>query len=396
MRILYLVHRIPYPPDKGDKIRSYRWLEALARDHEIHLITFCDDPADLAHRGVLESLCASVRVFRLRPAMKRVASVLRLPNGRPMSLTYFDDAEARAAVDSVIAEASPDVVLCFSAPMAEYVRGRGLPVVMDMVDVDSAKFDAYRHTQAPIKRRLFGIEGRRLARYEERLVEELDAVVLCTDRECETLRARSPAGRIESIPNGAAPPPQADLPTSRDSSELIFIGAMDYLANIDAVEFGAREIMPRVLERVPDAVFRIVGREPAPAVRALAKLDGVEVDGARTDLTPVLETAAVSLLPLRIARGIQNKALEAMGWQIPVVTAPAVASSMGAVPGEHLVTAKTAGEYSDAVVSLLEDGPRRARIGRAGREYVLASFDWKKSAAQLERLLAEVAGAGVR
>lgn len=395
MRILYLVHRIPYPPDKGDKIRSFRWLEALSREHEIDLVTFCDDPADMAHEGVLREMCATVQIFPLNPKAKRVASVLRLPNGRPMSLTYFDHRGAREAVKALCLERSPDVALCFSAPMAEYVRGTGLPTVMDMVDVDSAKFDAYGESAAPVMRQLYGLEGRRLARYEELLVEELDAVVLCTDQECDSLRERS-RGRIESITNGAAPPADDVIPERRDSKDIVFIGAMDYLANVDAVEFAARDIMPLILEREPTARFRIVGRDPAPAVRALDRLAGVEVAGAQPDLVPFLESSAVSLLSFRIARGIQNKALEAMGWRIPVVTAAKIATSMGADPGRHLLTAATPEEYAEAVCTLLSDEARRDAVGRAGREFVLEHFDWARSVERLERLLEEVAGARVR
>lgn len=389
MNVLYLVHRIPFPPDKGDKIRSFNWLEGLAPRHRVHLLAFCDDPADMAHRGRLEELCAEVRLFPLDPRKARLRSLRALALGGPLSLPYFSDAAFRAAVKDTLARASIDVALCFSAPMAEYVREEPLPRVLDMVDVDSAKFADYGRRRKGASRHVYALEGRRLARYEERLVEELDAVILCTPAERELLAGRCTGGRLRDLRNGVVLPPPEALPARRSAPVCLFVGAMDYLANVDAVQFGAREIMPRLRELVPDATFRIVGRGPTAEVRALDGRDGVEVHGAVPDLGTHLSEAALSLVPLRIAQGIQNKVLEALAWALPVVTDPRVARALGEVPGEAIRTAQSADDYASACRDLLSDEDAARAGGAKGRAFVAERFSWEPCHLRLEEILEE-------
>ena len=236
MKLLYLVHRIPYPPDKGDKIRSFHWLKALAERHEVHLATFCDDPADLEHRAALEELCVGVHLISLAPKKARIKSLTAIPVGGPLSLKYFESAEMKAQLAELARTHQFDALLGYSAPMAIYREGfENVPMVMDMVDVDSAKFASYGKTARRPQRWIYALEGKRLARYEEQLARDLDAVVLCTEPEAELLRDRvkdHPEARIEAITNGVSLPDATGLTLADTvvSPRFVFVGAMDLAA----------------------------------------------------------------------------------------------------------------------------------------------------------------------
>lgn len=393
MDVLYLVHRIPFPPNKGDKIRSYRWLEHLASRHRVHLVALRDDPTDAEYEGNVAEFCASCSVTPISRPLARMGSFLRIPDGRPLSLNYFHRRDVQKVVDDILERESIDVILCFSAPMARYVEHvKGIPRVMDMVDVDSAKFASYREHLGRATRWVYGLEASRLSRFEESLVREMDSVILCTEHEAKLLRDREDGGRIEVVGNGVRlPEEQPDSGPRRP--DFLFIGSMDYHANVDAVTFAAHEIMPLVLQEIPDAVFRIVGRNPAAEVRALDGLPGVVVHGEEDSLVPHLQRARISLIPLRIAQGIQNKVLEAMAWSIPVVTSERVASSLGAREGDNILVGRDAASYAEILVNLSRDDDETLRIGREGHDFVRNNFTWSSAAGKLEGILQELVGA---
>ncbi|MCB9833756.1 MAG: TIGR03087 family PEP-CTERM/XrtA system glycosyltransferase [Planctomycetes bacterium] len=389
MNILYLVHRIPYPPDKGDKIRSHRWLRHLAARHRVHLVTLYDDPGDVVHLKQLEGLCASVHALPLRRNRARIKALLGLLGSAPLSLAWFDSAELKAAVADLVAREGIDLALCYSSSMAPYLDGLDLPLkVMDMVDVDSEKFRSYAALGRGPKARIYGLEARRLARYEEKLVEDFDSVILCTEQEAVLLADRvERRDKIVAIGNGVDLPEIERTEGDRAGQRLIFVGAMDYQANVDAVVYAAHEIMPLVLDEHPDARFQIVGRDPTPEVRALAALPGVEVTGAVPDIGRHLADATLSLVPLRVAQGIQNKVLEAMAWALPVITAPRIVTSLGLDDLGPVIAAESAKDYARAVVDLLEDPDECRRRGRAGRAFVAEAFAWQPRLDALDRTL---------
>ena len=389
MKILYLVHRIPYPPDKGDKIRSWHWLRHLAERHEIHLVTLVDDPDDLRHRRVLEDICEEIHLVPMSPRRAKITALATLPAGRALSLSYFGHRDAHRAVADIQTRVAPDLVFGYSAPMAMYADSfRGTPRVMDMVDVDSAKFAAYAERTRGPSRWIYRVEAKRLARFEEQVARDFDATILCTEPEADMLRGRVGTERVDVVRNGVVVP---DTVASRDGGdELVFVGAMDYYANVDAVVFAADEIMPRVRARRPNAVLRIVGRSPTAAVRDLARRDGVEVVVNPPDVGPELLRADLSVIPLRIARGIQNKVLEAMAYGLPVVTAPKVAAALGARDDAEILCADTAQNYADHIVSVLEDRSRSDRLARAGRGFVESTFSWSGAYAALDHVVESV------
>lgn len=391
MRILLLVHRIPFPPDKGDKIRSYHWLEALRERHEIHLVTFVDDVADLAHVDELKKRTTSIEIVPIKKWSARLATAATLLTSRPLSYGHFYWRRAQEAVDRML-DRGTDLVFAYSSSTAFYLDRRQSrpPCIMDMVDVDSAKFADYaKRTRFP-KSSAYAIEAERLGRYEEEIARTWDATLLCTDPEAALLRNRCPGARVEAITNGVSLPENPDLEPRR-SKMMIFIGAMDYFANVDAVVFAAREILPLIRRKVADAEFHIIGRNPAPEVTALASLPGVVVTGGVPDIGKYLREGRLALVPLRIAQGIQNKVLEAMAWGVPCVTTPKIVASLGEGARGSLSAGESPQDIADRAVEILEDDRTAARLAESARGFVARNFTWPPLYRRLHELVDDVA-----
>lgn len=390
MRILMLVHRIPYPPDKGDKIRSYHWLEALRERHEIHLVTFVDDAADLAHVDELKKRTASTEIIPIKKWSARLRTAATLLSSRPLSYGHFYWRRAQEAVDRIL-DRGTDLVFAYSSSTAFYLdRQRSRPpCIMDMVDVDSAKFADYAQRTAPPKSFAYATEARRLGRYEEEIARTWDATLLCTEPEAALLKGRCPGARVEAITNGVSLPKDPDL-SPRRSKMMIFIGAMDYFANVDAVVYAAREILPLIRKKVEGAEFHIIGRNPSPEVTALRSLPGVFVTGGVPDIGKYLREGRLALVPLRIAQGIQNKVLEAMAWGVPTVTTQKIVASLGQGAGDCLLAGDTPQEIADRATLVLEDDGAARRLAASARGFVEANFSWPPLYRRLHDLVDDV------
>lgn len=393
--ILYLPHRMPYPPDKGDKVRSYHLLRHLARRHRVHLGTFVDDPADAQHLPALRALCADVCAVPLQPRRARLASLRGIATGEALTLPYYRSAALARWVRAKVRDV--DAALVFSSCMAQY--SAALPrerVVLDLVDVDSAKWAAYAPRHRWPLSWLYRREARRLLAWERRAAAAARHTFLATEAEAELFRGLAPevASRIGAMNNGVdadffAPADDRASPFATGETALVFTGAMDYWPNVDAVSWFAAEVLPALRQRHPSLRLHIVGRSPAPAVQALAG-EAVAVTGTVPDVRPYLQHAAIVVAPLRLARGIQNKVLEAMAMARPVVAAEACVGALTAESGRDVIAADGAEGYVRAVDGLLRDPQRAAVIGAAGRMCVLADYDWP---AHLRRLDAELARA---
>jgi len=361
--------------------------------HEVDLVTHVDDPRDLVHRPVLEELCHSVSLFPLGRWAGRLRAAAALARGRALSVAYMTRAAVRRHVQELLLDRGQDVVVGFSSQVASYLpRGDGPPVVFDLVDVDSEKWAAYgRH-----KGRLLGavdrLEARRLRAFEADVARRVAHLVVTTEREARLFRSRVADVPVRVIGNGVRLPEDPPPAGRRAGGLMVFTGTMDYPANVQAVEIGAREVLPRVRAAVPEARFRIVGRAPTRAVRRLSRLPGVEVLGEVADVGVHLAEAAVGLFPLRVARGIQNKVLEAMAAGLPVVAPPAVADCLGPDAAAAVAAAEGPEGLAREAADLLRDPGARERHGLAGRRYVRRHHDWDDVAARWEALLAQAAG----
>jgi sugar transferase (PEP-CTERM/EpsH1 system associated) len=392
--ILFLAHRIPFPPDRGDKIRSWHLIEALSGLGKVHLACFADDAADAGHLPALRAALgdrlgeAYVEVRRTG----RVAAGLRaLASGKPVSLTLFDGSGLRGFVGRLLESGRISTVFGFSGQMAQFVPdGCAARFVMDLGDVDSEKFAQYgtegRGPMAWVNRR----EAVRLAAFERATAARADVTTFVSEAEAALFRARTGLPNIRALSNGidldffdpSAAFPPLDRSERPVAPLLLFTGQMDYAPNVDAVRWFAHEVMPRL----PEALFVIAGRNPTAEVRRLAG-QWVQVTGAVDDMRSWLAAADVVVAPLRIARGIQNKVLEAMAMARPVVASPAAFEGIEAEPGRDLVVADGAGAMAEAVSRLLADPAEVGRLGRAGRACVERSYSWEARLAPLAEIV---------
>jgi sugar transferase (PEP-CTERM/EpsH1 system associated) len=392
--ILYLVHRLPYPPNKGDKVRSYHLLKHLARRHRVFLGTFIDDPDDEVHVATVRTLCADLQVTRLNPRRARVASLNALFAGEPLTLRYYRSAAMSDWVDQLCRANHIDASVIFSSAMAQYVEDfQRLPTLIDFVDVDSAKWTQYAPRHRWPLSWLYRREGRLLLDYERRMAARSTRSYFVTENEAALFCQQAPECRVrvEAMCNGVdadyfSPEPSRSSPYRADELPVVFTGAMDYLPNVDAVTWFKQEVLPDILKRWPHARFHIVGRSPTAEVLALAG-DRVAVSGTVPDVRSYLQHAAAVVAPLRIARGIQNKILEAMAMARPVIASTECAAAVDAENGTELLAASSSAEYIAQLGRVLDSAEAAVSIGQAARRRVVEHYSWDAHLEAIDRYL---------
>lgn len=388
MDILYLAHRIPYPPNKGDKLRSFHQLQYLAQRHRVWCACFIDDPGDWRHVPHLCELCADVAAFELQPRAARWRALRSLLSGGTATCGYFHDARLAAALTAWSKQVRFDSVVAFSSSMVPYaLQVPAARRVLDLCDCDSQKWLDYARSSLPPKKWLYAVEGRRLASFENKCVWLFDETIVITRSEAACLAAN--AGSVRIIANGVAIPP---LPPRHDfsatSGEVLvvgFVGALNYRPNVDAVCWFVKHCWPAIRHAHPTAVFRVIGHSPARAVRRLGRIPGVQVIGPVPDVSPEILRFDVSVAPLRIARGLQNKVLEAMAYGRPLVLTSAAAEGVCGQSGEHFIVADQAAQFAQAVTKLLSDAAARKRLGESARELVSRHHRWEPLLCDFER-----------
>lgn len=391
--ILYLTHRIPYPPNKGDKIRSWHLLKHLAQRYRVHLGTFIDDPDDWQHVDKVKALCGETHFASLNPRSARLRSVGALASNRPLTLDYYLNSELQQWVDTVIKKQAIERVLVFSSAMAQFVTKAGQTRrIIDFVDIDSDKWRQYAAKKSWPMSWLYRRESRALLDYERQVAREFDASLFVSQAEADLFKQLAPesTARIGFFNNGVdteyfSPAHEYPNPYPADEAAIVFTGAMDYWPNIDAVQWFAREILPTVLASNPDARFYIVGSRPTPEVQTLASLTGIRVTGSVPDIRPYLAHARIAVAPLRVARGIQNKVLEAMAMAKPVVASPQALEGIAANIGEEALLARDSNEFIATVSNLLQHPPNN--LGQAARARVLADYTWEHNLERVDELL---------
>lgn len=390
--LLFLAHRIPYPPDKGDKIRSWHIFEYLAQRHRVHLGCFVDDDSDRQHEPMLRHMCASARFTRLDPLRAKIMSLRGLLRGEPLSLAYYRDRGMARWVRDLLDGGDVARAFVFSSPMAQYVAGHAgsLSVIMDFVDVDSDKWARYADGKGWPMSALYRRESRRLLAFERQVAARAEASLFVSSAEAELFRGLAPecAARVHHICNGVdfeffSPDRGYDNPYRGQGPCLVFTGAMDYWANVDAVTWFAEEVFPAVQAAVPGVGFYIVGGKPAAAVRKLAVNPAIEVTGRVADVRPYVAHAAASVAPLRIARGVQNKILEAMSMARPVIATPEAAEGIDVRPNDEIVIAAGAADFATAVSGVIL-GEHGVDLGANARRRIVSNYRWSTNLAPLD------------
>jgi sugar transferase (PEP-CTERM/EpsH1 system associated) len=413
MKILYLCHRIPYPPNKGDKIRSFNEIKYLSSNHEIHLACLADDPSDLKYKHDLESLCKKVFVAPLNKTVAKLKSLTALIYNMPLSVVYFYSNSLQSTVNRWLSSERYDTIICFSSPMAEYLfRSPALKyrftlphapcalrltprLIIDFCDLDSDKWLQYsKKTRFPMSL-AYRIESKLLLKYEKQINQRFDHSVFVSKQEASLFQSLFPkAENISVIPNGVDYKyfsPQASglepLALNPKTPVLLFTGAMDYYANVDGVTWFSDTVFPGVKKEFQAAKFYIVGSNPPPRVKSLDNGSGIRVTGFVEDIRPCYQAADICVIPLRLARGVQNKVLEAMAMEKAVVTTSKAIQGIYALDKQNVLVADTPKGFCKAVLTLLKDHKARKQLGQSAREFVIKNHNWSNNMKQLEALL---------
>jgi sugar transferase (PEP-CTERM/EpsH1 system associated) len=387
--LIYLCHRMPWPPIKGEKIHTWRVLNHLAKFFSVHLGTLVDEPGDMAHVARMETVAASVGAFDVRRRVQMLRALVRARPGRPLQPDFCACPALGHWVDATVARVRPEAMFISSVAMAPYALHRsGMRLILDAQDIDSEKWTTYAGESRWPMRWVWAREGRTLLRYERAAAAQCDVTFFVSEPEARRFAELAPesAAKIEWFENGVAldyfnPAHDFARPFPDAGPALVFTGHMQYRPNVDAVIWFANVVMPLLRARVAAARFWVVGADPAPSVRALAALPGVHVTGLVADTRPYLAHAAAVVCPLRIARGIQNKVLEAMAAGRPVIASPGAFEGVRAEVGRDLLVADGAEAFVAAIEAVLAG--RHSEMGARARAAMEGHYDWEATLARM-------------
>jgi sugar transferase (PEP-CTERM/EpsH1 system associated) len=380
--VLYLTHRMPFPPDKGDKITTFNFLRHLAAHHQVYLGAFVDSEADWQHVEKLKTFCAEVKLIGIKPLQRKLFSAQALLRGASISEIYHRNSELQAWVSRTVKQHNIRLGLAYCSAMAPYLAGAefaNMSRVTHYADVDSEKWKTYAETKSGPMAWVYGREARTLLALERRMSAQYDITSFVSDADAALYRQLAPevAGKVRVIPNGVdteyfSPDVPFDSPYATEAQPIVFTGAMDYWPNADAVVWFAKEVFGQIRARQPQAEFWIVGSNPSASVRELTALEGVKVTGRVPDVRPYLAHAGAVVAPLRVARGTQNKVLEAYAMSRNVVMTGAAANGLLPAPFVAASTHDEPATMAGAVLRALEQAPRFDEA----RQYVMEKYSW--------------------
>jgi sugar transferase (PEP-CTERM/EpsH1 system associated) len=395
VRILFLAHRIPYPPNKGDKIRSFHMLDHLAECHEVSLATLVDDAADLESVEALRERVRTVVHVRIDQPGRRLWALRALLGTGSITVRHFYAARLQSAIDELLDRHAFDAVFCSCSPMAEYLfRSRHASTkltdavkVMDLIDVDSYKWRQYADRSPRWRAWIYRCEADRLADYERRIYRTFDRVLLVSEHETRYFPETPAAGKLQVVANGVDLEFFQPQRSNGTQPSLVFTGMMDYWPNVEGMRWFVDDVYPRIRTAVPQVELLVVGNRPTREVRTWGGRDGITVTGFVPDVRRYVAAASVCVAPLRIARGVQNKVLEAMAMGKAVVSTPEAFEGIAATPGEDLAIASDAVSFAESVTSLLQDPAEAQRLGGNARRCVERSYSWAANLAVLDDVL---------
>lgn len=392
MRILFLTQRVPYPPNRGDRILNYHYIRHLAREHDVVvgcLSEGADDSESIAALREMTSDVVSVPVSRMGCRWRALKALMG--GKRPLTLAYFDEPEFRSRIRQLLRDSRFDLAIASSSSMATFIDDVEIPRIIQFVDLDSQKWSSYSQESRFPRSWVYGQEARRLLDYEQSVARRFDCSLFCSTREQQDFQRLVPGSSARVIRNGVDleyfQPPRERRP---DSLNLVFTGVMNYRPNSEGAGWFCADVFPIVRQTVPEATFTICGASPDATVQRLARIPGVTVTGAVPDVRPYLNSASVAVIPVRIARGIQNKLLEAMATGLPAVTTTAAFAGLQADLGDSVQVSDDPAGFARHVIDFLRDEPRRMKAGREARDIVESRFRWENSLAELDDVIADV------
>jgi len=388
VRILYLCHRFPYPPKRGGKIRPFNMIRHFSKQHEVTVCSLARSAAEAEEAQGIAPHCARSFVHEVRNPVQALRMVARLPLPTPSSMGFFYASGMARRVRQLLAQERFDLIFVHCSSVAQYVASHeGPPKILDFGDMDSQKWlDYARYKPFPLSLG-YRLEGQKMLAEEKRLARRFDFCTATTRAERETLDGYASGTPTDWFPNGVDAEYFAPADATYDADTIAFVGRMDYYPNQECMFDFCATTLPRLQQRRPGLKLVIVGADPSPAVRRLANLPGVTVTGSLPDVRPFVRGSALMVAPLNIARGTQNKILEAMAMGVPVVTSAVAAGGVDALAGEHLLVARTPAEYETAIMTIVERPDERARLARAGRERIRSHHDWSHSMRRLDDIV---------
>ena len=390
MKILFLSQRVPYPPNRGDKITTWRLIERMSRQHEVVCIAFSHDEADESAAAELRDKGFTITTIPYADKKAKLKSLPLLMTSTPLTLGVYGSSKLQAEVDRVLPDC--DMAYAYSSSMgAFFLSHSDKPRVMHFGELDSDKWRQYSEKISWPMSWIYAREHRTLLEFETKLANSVSQNVFCTPLEEAIFHERIPGPSATVLRNGVDLEAFRPEPQLAEPGHLAFSGVMNYHPNVDGCVHFVSEILPRVRQEFPDTRFTIVGSHPTPEVQKLAEVEGVEVTGFVNDTKDYLQRAAISVAPLRIARGIQNKVLEAMAMGLPVVGTPCATQGVNGEHGCDFLVAENTEEQASAIRDLLRAPQEAAALGRRAREFVEKNYDWEVVFRHLDEILAQCA-----
>ena len=395
MNILFLAHRIPYPPNKGEKIRAFHEINYLNKKHNVDVCCLIDDEADMQYIEPLKNHCRNLEYSVINSKPKKILSLFSLLNPKKTCTEkYFWSKSLSKKVNNLIKTNKYDLIFIYCSSMAKYVETYcdQIPCVIDFVDIDSDKWMQYsKFSKFPINH-IYSIEAKKLAILEKNILKWTKAAFLVTKREVEFFKESESINKIHAIANGidnkffdsqATP----DSPDLQKENYICFTGAMDYFPNEDGVIFFVEKVLPHIQRKFPQLKFFIVGRNPTPAVEKLADNPNILVTGSVDDIRPYLKHAKLAAIPLRMARGIQNKILEAISMGLAVITTSNAYEGLTLETGKDIIVEDDPVKFANHVINLLQDDKKRAEIAKNAQAGLMKSYNWDNNLEKMEKIL---------
>jgi polysaccharide biosynthesis protein PslH len=390
MNVLYLCHRFPFPPKRGGKIRPFNMIRHLHEaGHHVQVASLVRSEQEAAEGAGLAAHCAGFDMGRVSEPAQYSRMLARLPLSTPSSMGYFYSPELAQQVRKRLAERAWDLIFVHCSSVAQYVQDvQGVPKILDFGDMDSQKWLEYAHFKPFPLSMGYRLEGQKMLAAEKRLARQFDLCTTTTRAEWQTLDSYGTGAKTDWFPNGVDAAYFSPTDGTYDADTISFIGRMDYYPNQECMARFCKTVWPLLRQQRPAIKLLIVGADPTPPMRALGDLPGVTVTGSVPDVRPFIRGSALMVAPLAIARGTQNKILEAMGMGVPVVTSSAAAGGVDARAEQHFLVADSAADTAQAVLRILNNPPERARLAAAGRERMLSHHAWPRSMERLDKIIA--------
>ena len=389
MNILYLCHRFPFPPKRGGKIRPFNMIRHLqASGHSVTVCSLARSAAEAEEGRGIAAHCSAFHMGHVSEPLQFARMIVRLPVTVPSSMGYFHSTELAATVKRLLASQRWDLIFVHCSSVAQYVEHvNDVPKILDFGDMDSQKWLEYAHYK-PFPLSLgYTFEGHKMLRAEKRLARRFDLCTATTRAEWQTLQDYGTGAATDWFPNGVDAGFFCPTDGAYDADTVSFIGRMDYYPNQECMQRFCDQVWPQLRARRPQMKLLIVGADPSPAMQALGQRPGVTVTGSVPDVRPYIRGSALMVAPLAIARGTQNKILEAMAMGVPVVTSSAAAGGVDAESDLHLLVADTPDDVAAAILRIVEDPAQRARLATAGRERMLSHHAWSRSMKRLDGII---------